>query len=254
MSKGKGASRKNTADMRPSAPTKTTKSVPPPPPGSRHHTSTSMTYVSSLSLTSSPVSVNGINMVSPDKTMFSPRTMRESPSPDLPSSTHQSHTVHGDDKNRVVCCLDEDLASTKETTVPFQQSAALGSSLTSSCLDVETPQNTKCPNKKRGQVESDYVCLMLLKTVMVQDSSVTVMLKEQGTKTSKKDLFKEIVKVCHQISVFFMKKIKANFAKSKQGEDRGQWHYSCRRARHQSKKQSRRREPLMCSLLYICNI
>jgi len=36
--------------------------------------------VSSLSLTSSPVSGNGSNMVSPDKTMMSPRTMRTSPS------------------------------------------------------------------------------------------------------------------------------------------------------------------------------
>ena len=33
--------------------------------------------VSSLSLTSSPDSVNRISMVSPDKTMISPRTMRE---------------------------------------------------------------------------------------------------------------------------------------------------------------------------------
>jgi hypothetical protein len=30
---------------------------------------------------------------------------------------------------------------------------------------------------------------MLLKTVMAQDSSVAAMLKEQGAKTSKKDLF-----------------------------------------------------------------
>jgi hypothetical protein len=133
--------------------------------------------------------VNGNNMVSPDKTMFSARAMRSSPSPDRPSSKHQSRTVHGDGKKRVVRCLDEDLASTKQTATLLQHSAALGSSLTSSCLDVETTQNTKRPNNKRGKLEADYVCLMLLKTVMAQDSSVTAMLKEQGTKTSKKDLF-----------------------------------------------------------------
>ena len=189
MSKGKGASSKSTADMRPSAPAKTATSVPPPPPGSPHRTSASMTCVSSLSLTSSPASANDSNMVSPDKTMFSARAMRASHSPDRPSSKHQSRTVHGDGKKRAVRCLDEDLASTKQTAALLQHSAALGSSLTSSCLDVETPQNTKCPNNKHGQVESDYVCLMLLKTVMVQDSSVADMLKEQGDKTSKKDLF-----------------------------------------------------------------
>ena len=86
-------------------------------------------------------------------------------------------------------CLDEDLASTKQTAALLQHSAALGSSLTSSCLDVETTQNTKRPNNKRGKLEADYVCLMLLKTVMAQDSSVAAMLKEQGAKTSKKDLF-----------------------------------------------------------------
>ena len=160
MSKGKGASSKSTADMRPSAPAKTATSVPPPPPGSPHRTSASMTCVSSLSLTSSPASANDSNMVSPDKT-----------------------------KKRAVRCLDEDLASTKQTAALLQHSAALGSSLTSSCLDVETTQNTKRPNNKRGKLEADYVCLMLLKTVMAQDSSVAAMLKEQGAKTSKKDLF-----------------------------------------------------------------
>ncbi len=80
------------------------------------------------------------------------------------------------------------------------------------------------------------------KTVIAQDSSVAAMLKEQGAKTSKKDLFKEIGKAWHQSSVFFMKKIKANFAKSKQGEGRGRWrHCSCRRARLQSRKQTRRK-------------
>ena len=189
MSKGKGASSKSTADMRPSTPAKTATSVPPPPPGSPHRTSASMTCVSSLSLTSSPASANDSNMVSPDKTMFSARAMRASHSPDRPSSKHQSRTVHGDGKKRAVRCLDEDVASTKQTAALLQHSAALGSSLTSSCLDVETTQNTKRPNNKRGKLEADYVCLMLLKTVMAQDSSVAAMLKEQGAKTSKKDLF-----------------------------------------------------------------
>ena len=105
MSKGKGASSKSTDDMRPSAPAKTATSVPPPPPGSPHRTSASMTCVSSLSLTSSPASANGSNMVSPDKTMFSARAMRASHSPDRPSSKHQSRTVHGDGKERAVRCL-----------------------------------------------------------------------------------------------------------------------------------------------------
>jgi hypothetical protein len=81
---------------------------------SPHRTSASMTCVSNLSLTSSPASANGTNMVSPDKTMFSARVMRASPSPDRPSSNQQSLTVHGDGKKRVVRCLDEDLASTKQ--------------------------------------------------------------------------------------------------------------------------------------------
>jgi hypothetical protein len=135
-------------------------------------------------------------MVSPDKVMFSSKTMRVSPSPDRPSSKYQSHTVHDDDKKHEVCCLDEDLTSTKFTTSPLQQGSTPlhWSSLTSSCVDVETTQNTERPNNKRGKLESDYMCLMLLQTVMTQDSSVTVILKEQGTKTSKKDLFKEIDK------------------------------------------------------------
>ena len=136
VSKGKGASSKSTADMRPSAPSKTATSVPPPPPGSPHRTSASMTCVSSLSLTSSPARANGSNMVSPDKTMFSPRAMRVSPSPDHPSSKHQSRTVHDDDKKCVVRCLDEDLVSTKKTVAPPHHSAALGSSMTSNCFDV----------------------------------------------------------------------------------------------------------------------
>jgi hypothetical protein len=139
----------------------------------------------------------------------------------LSLTSSQSRTVHGDGKKRAVRCLDEDLASTKQTAAPLQHSAALGSPLTSSCLDVETTQNTKRPNNNRGKLEADYVCLVLLKTVMAQDSSVAAMLKEQGAKTSKKDLFKEVGKAWHQSSVFFMKKIKANFAKSKQGEGRG---------------------------------
>jgi hypothetical protein len=83
--------------------------------------------------------------------------MRVSPSPDRPSSNHQSRTVHGDGNKRAVRCLDEDLASTKHTAALLQHSAALGSSLTSSCLDVETTQNTKRPNNKRGKLEADYV-------------------------------------------------------------------------------------------------
>ena len=45
-SKGKGASSKSTADMRPSAQATTATSVPRPPPGSPHRTSASMTLVS----------------------------------------------------------------------------------------------------------------------------------------------------------------------------------------------------------------
>jgi hypothetical protein len=155
VSKGKVASSKSTADMHLSAPAKTATSVPPPPPGSPHRTSVSMTCVSSLSLISSPASANDSNMVSPDETMFSPRAMRVSPSPDRPSSKHLSRTVHGDGKKRAVRCLDEDLASTKQTAGPLQHSAALGSSLTSGCLDVETTQTTKTPNNKYGNLEAD---------------------------------------------------------------------------------------------------
>jgi hypothetical protein len=113
VSKGKIASNKRIPDMLPSVPGKTVTSVPPPPPGSPHRTSVSMTYVRSLSLTSSPASVNDNTMVSPDKTMFSPSVMRASPSPDRPSSKHQSHTVHDDGKKGAVRCLNEDLTSTK---------------------------------------------------------------------------------------------------------------------------------------------
>ena len=73
--------------------------------------------VSILSLTSSPASVNDCSMVSPDKTMLSPRTMTAtSPSPEWASSKHQSRT--GDVKKCAVRCLDKDLESTQQTAAP----------------------------------------------------------------------------------------------------------------------------------------
>ena len=130
--------------------------------------------VSILSLTSSPVSVPGYSMVSPDKTMLSPRVITTtSPSPVCTSSRHQSRTA--DAKNRAVSCLDQDLASTHQTEAPRT-------------------------NTKRDKQEADYVCQMFLKTVMSQDSSVSVMLKEPQSKKSKKDLFKEIDKAWQKSS------------------------------------------------------
>jgi hypothetical protein len=144
--------------------------------------------VGSLSLQSSPGSVNGSgsNMVSPEKTMLAPRDMMVSATADGPSSKYQSRTLDDNCRKHAVRYLDGELASTKDTAAPFEQSAPLG------IAEVETTHNTKRTTNKRGKVEADYVCLQMLKTVMAQESSIAAMLKEEGSKKSKKDLFKEI--------------------------------------------------------------
>ena len=79
--------------------------------------------VSGLSVTSSPASGNDSNMVSPDQTHLSPMTMRSAPTADRPCSKNQSRTDNGN--KTVVCCLDKDLASTKHTAAPLEQSSVI---------------------------------------------------------------------------------------------------------------------------------
>ncbi len=120
-------------------------------------------------VTCSPDSVNGngSNMVSPEKTMLVPRNMMMSVTTDGPSSKYQSHTLDDNGNKRSVRCLDGDLASTKDTAVPLEQSVPLG------IAEVETTHNTKRTTNKCGKVEGDDVCLQILKTVMTQESSIT---------------------------------------------------------------------------------
>jgi hypothetical protein len=158
--------------------------------------------VGSLSLQSSPVSVNdsGSNMVSPEKTMLVSRDMMVSATAD----EYQSRTLDDNGNKRAVRCFDGELESTMDTTAPFEQSAPLD------IAEVETTHNTKRTSNKCGKVEADYVCLQMLKTVMTQESSITSMLKEEGSKKSKKDLFKEIGQAWHKSSDERINKIKDN--------------------------------------------
>jgi hypothetical protein len=130
--------------------------------------------------------------------------MMVSATADGPSSKYQSRTLDDNGRKRAVRCLDGELASTKDTAAPLEQSAPLG------IAEVETTHNTKRTTNKRGKVEADYVCLQMLKTVMAQESSIAAMLKEEGSKKSKKDLFKEIGQAWHKSSDERINKIKDN--------------------------------------------
>jgi len=83
--------------------------------------------------------------------------------------------------------LDTELAITQQTAPPLQQAASLG------IADIDTTVNSQGTKKRRSQMQADYVCLQMLRTIMSQNSSIAAMLKEDGAKKTKKDLFKEIV-------------------------------------------------------------
>jgi hypothetical protein len=145
--------------------------------------------VSSLSLTSSPGSGTGSNMVSPDKTMLGPSDIMgaASATAHYPSSKHQARTLDDRGGKKVGRCLDTELAITQQTAPPLQQAASLG------IADIDTTVNSQGTKKRRSQMQADYVCLQMLRTIMSQNSSIAAMLKEDGAKKTKKDLFKEIV-------------------------------------------------------------
>jgi hypothetical protein len=133
--------------------------------------------VSSLSLTSSPGSGTGSNMVSPDKTILGPSDMMgaASATAHYPSSKHQARTLDDSGSKKVGRCLDTEFASTQKTAPPLQQTAPLG------ITDVETTVNTKGTKKRRSQMQSDYVCLQMLKTFVCAKTSVRLPTHEHAS-------------------------------------------------------------------------